>query len=76
MLGLHEVVWSGTDNGCEVFVSATWDSATRAVVSSSLGQAMVHCVLDVQQRTVRRLSLGVWLDVKPLSTVLEGNGGV
>lgn len=47
---------------------------TRNVVLSCSKQAMVH-VVDVQERTVRRLSLDVWLDVRPFSTVLHWENG-
>lgn len=47
---------------------------TRNVVLSCSKQAMVH-VVDVQERTVRRLSLDVWLDVRPFSTMLHRKNG-
>lgn len=49
---------------------------TRNVVLSCSKLAMVH-VVDVQERTVRRLSLDAWPDVRPFSTVLHrGNGAL
>lgn len=47
---------------------------TRNVVLSCSKQAMVH-VVDVQERTVRRLSLDVWPGVRPFSTVLHRESG-
>lgn len=46
---------------------------SNAVLSCSK-QAMVH-VVDVQERTVRHLSLDVWLDVRPFLTVLHRENG-
>lgn len=48
---------------------------TRNAVLSCSKQAMVHLV-DVQERTVRRLSLDVWPGVRPFSTGLHQKNGV
>lgn len=48
---------------------------TRNVVLSCSKQAMVH-VVDVQERTVRRLSLDVWPYVRPFSSVSHRENGV
>lgn len=51
------------------------DLRTRNAVLSCSKQAMVH-VVDVQERTVRRLSLDVWPGVRPFSTVVHQKNGV
>lgn len=38
-------------------------------------QALVHAVADVQQRTVQRLSLDVWPNVRPSSSVWHWENG-